>query len=372
MVLRNLDHICKEFITTSRSYFYKPFGSGHINNTFLVTLSGDTGPNTFVLQQINRNVFPRPHEVMHNIVMVTRIIKEKANTLPDVPEGYVPLEVIPSRDGNWFFEDKEGQVWRMYNYIPESTSVDELSSPSQAWEIGGMFGFFQKCLVNLDPANLFMTIPHFHDASYRLRHFEKILYENPCKRNDSAGKEIGFLLEHQTIFQLFEKKLQGNNVPARITHNDTKVNNVLLHRQTGKGLCVIDLDTVMPGYSLYDFGDLVRSGSCPAAEDETDLQLVRVEPELFQKLAEGYLSQSKDFLTETEVNLFPLAGMYITLIMAMRFLTDYLEGDVYYKIHHPGHNLDRCRTQMKLVTSLLEHQKELEERVMKLYSGGTF
>lgn len=363
VTINHLDSICKQFLAPGRLYSYCPFGKGHINNTFLVDLFSEDKKSHFVLQQINLNVFSRPHEVMHNIVMVTNIIREKVHSFTGKKNTYIPLEIIPTRNGEWWFQDENGRAWRMYNYITDSYSVDTLSTPSQAFEAASMFGLFQKCLTKLDPKALFITIPHFHDASHRFRYFNNVIQNKDNKRKVKARREINLLLEYSSLFTLFEQKLKKNKIPVRITHNDTKVNNVLFCKKTHKGISVIDLDTVMPGYSLYDFGDLVRTGTCPACEDESDLRKIYVDRELFRKISEGYLYQAKDFLTEQEVLLFPLAGMYITLIMGMRFLTDYLQGDLYYKTTRPDHNLDRSRTQIALVGSLLEIQKELDDIV---------
>jgi Ser/Thr protein kinase RdoA (MazF antagonist) len=269
------------------------------------------------------------------------------------------LTVICASDGLPYHLDQDGNYWRVYLMIERARTYDVLESKDQAFQAAKAFGEFQKQLVDIPGGRLHETIPDFHNTPKRFENFKKALDADSQNRAKHAEKEIDFFLSKADMAsKLLDLSAEGL-IPERITHNDTKLNNVMIDDETGEGLCVIDLDTVMPGLALYDFGDMVRTGTSPAAEDERDLSKVFMRMEMFEALAGGYLESAAAFLTKTEVEYLPFSGKLITYEIGLRFITDYLEGDVYFKIHRENHNLDRCRTQMKLVQSIEEQEEEM-------------
>jgi len=364
-VVNDARAIAREFQLADDVVEANPYGSGHINDTYLIETTARQGPRRFVLQRINHNVFRRPDELMANVERVC------AHAYAKLLEAGVPdadrrtLRLIPTRDGRSWLVDATGNRWRCYHFIPDATGHDVVRSPAQAFAAAKAFGAFQSLLADLPGGRLHETIPDFHHTPARFDRFRQALAEDRHGRAAAAVPEIAFALARAHEVSVVTDDLRAGRLPERVTHNDTKLNNVLLDDVTQEGVCVIDLDTVMPGSVLYDFGDLVRTSTSPAAEDETDLSKVRMQLPMFAALVQGYLSSARGFLTPREKELLPFAGKLITFEIGLRFLTDWLEGDAYFKIKRPTHNLDRCRTQFKLVESIEAQLPAMQELVAR-------
>lgn len=338
-----------------------PYGSGHINDTFAVVFDQGGVNIRYIIQRINHSIFKNPPALMENIQRVTEHIHGKIKNNPHAVRH--SLTLVKTFDGNVFHKDEEGNYWRVYIFIENAKSYDVIENEGHAFQAALAFGEFQKELVDLPGKRLHETIPDFHNTPQRFKNFEKALNEDVHNRAKSAKKEINFALKRKEMSKTLLSMNAEGKIPERITHNDTKLNNVLLNANTGEGICVIDLDTVMPGLALYDFGDLVRTSTSPAAEDEKDLSKVKMQMHMFKALVKGYLLSSKDFLTKTEIEYLPFSGKLITLEVGLRFLTDHLAGDIYFKTHRKEHNLDRCRTQFKLVESIEEQEEAMGKMV---------
>jgi hypothetical protein len=344
-----------------------PYGSGHINDTYLASFDEDGKLSQYVIQRINHNVFKDPAAVMENIVRVTEHIRKKLKGQGADCICRRVLTVVPTQEGSNYYKDGDGNYWRALNFVKGTKTVDTAQSLEQIYEAARTFGTFQNLLADLGEPALNETIPDFHNGPKRFEAFKTALEEDRCSRVGDVKAEIEFLQDRSFVFDVVPKLLAGGEIPVRVTHNDTKINNVLFDDATGKGLCVIDLDTVMPGSSLYDFGDIVRSTISKAVEDERDISKVIVELPRFEAAAKGYLSAARGFLNEVECRHLVHAGILITLIMGTRFLTDYLKGDEYFKIHRKGQNLDRCRVQFKLVELMMQRQEEMESIINKQF-----
>ena len=346
---QKLRDIGSQFVLHGEYVCSKPYGAGHINDTFVVTYDQGGTLVRYIFQRINHSIFKDPVALMDNIVRVTD--HQRIKCAGSDPSRRA-MTVIHSKDGLPYVRDVEGGYWRVYIMIEKARTYDVLESKEQAFQAAKAFGEFQKQLVDIPGERLKETIPDFHNTPKRFENFVVALNADSKNRAQFAKKEIEFFLSKREM----SSKLLGLNadglVPERITHNDTKLNNVMIDDQTGEGLCVIDLDTVMPGLALYDFGDMVRTGTSPVEEDETDLSKVTMRMDMFEALAGGYLSSAAEFLTDTEIEYLPFSGKLITYEIGLRFITDFLQGDIYFKIHRKNHNLDRCRTQMKLVQSI--------------------
>jgi Ser/Thr protein kinase RdoA (MazF antagonist) len=364
-----LKNIVQEFQTGGVFWNTSPYGTGHVNDTHLVICYQDGHRLTYTLQRINHSIFSDPVSLMDNIIRVTAHIQTKLTQEGFSDTRRCVLSVIPTLNGHGCHRDNEGNYWRMYGFIEGVRSYDYLNSPEHAYQAARTFGRFQRYLTDLPGPKLYETIPDFHNTPKRLRDFMDILDKDPCNRAAHVKEEIQFVFDNADIADQLLKLVQKGFIPERITHNDTKINNVLFDTATDKGICVIDLDTVMPGLSLYDFGDMVRTATCQAAEDEKDLSKIELDIRFFEQIARGYAQETIDFLTDTEKENLVFAGKLITFEQMVRFLGDYLNGDVYYKIHYPEHNLDRARTQTKLIRSILnqeDHMNEIENRIWKM------
>jgi hypothetical protein len=293
---------------------------------------------------------------MENVQRVTTHLANKLSATSEASRRCLTL--VPTRQGGPYWQDAAGNYWRTYLFIEGARSYDAVESAAQAFESGRAFGEFQKQLANFSGPPLHATIPDFHHTPRRFAQFERALQADAANRAVVARSEIAFALRQKPIVSV----LEDAGLPERVTHNDTKFNNVMLDTRTGKGVCVIDLDTVMPGLVLYDFGDMVRTTTCATKEDEQDLAKVEMDFALFEALLRGYLSSADEFLTGSERQYLAFSGKLITFEIGLRFLTDFLEGDIYFKVHRPGQNLDRCRSQFKLVESIARQ----EERMQKL------
>ena len=330
----------------------RPFGSGHINDTYLLTFEvGDAGDKSVILQRMNRGIFTKPVELMENIVGVTSYLRKRIIENGGNPERET-LNIIPAKDGKPYFVDSKGEYWRSYKYITDAKCCDQVEKPEDFYESALAFGNFQRLLADYPADTLHETIRGFHDTHARLEVFRRAVEKDVCGRADSVQKEIEFVLTREDVANVFGKLQENGEVPLRVTHNDTKLNNIMIDKATGKGICVIDLDTVMPGLAMNDFGDSIRFGASTAAEDEQDLTKVSCSMDLFEIYVKGFLEGCGGSLTPREVELLPMGAKVMTYECGMRFLTDYLEGDHYFKIHREGHNLDRARTQFKLVEDM--------------------
>jgi hypothetical protein len=336
------------------------FGSGHINDSYCVLFRQDGSDRRYLLQRINTRVFKNPVALMQNMERVTSHIAGLIEHEPDHERRNLVL--IPSDDGSSIHFDASGGCWRMMRFIERSQVLESVESSQQAFQIAAAFGRFQHQLANLPAPRLNDTIPDFHNTPKRFAALEAAIEADVINRAQFAKAEIIFALRRRAVATV----LLDAGLPERITHNDTKSSNVLLDEATGEGLCVIDLDTVMPGLALYDFGDMVRSMTSPAAEDERDLSRVELQVPIFEALARGYLSTTGDLLNSREKQFFTSSGKLITFENGLRFLSDYLNEDTYYKVHREGQNLDRCRAQFKLVESIEKQEEELNRLVESL------
>ncbi|MGO8698228.1 MAG: phosphotransferase enzyme family protein [Limisphaerales bacterium] len=338
---------------------------GHINETYSATYDQGGARVRYIHQKINQTVFKDPPAVMENISRVTAHLRAKLQSLQARDITRRCLTIVPTRSGHAFYRDQTGEYWRTFVFIEGTQTFESVQSQPQAREAGRAFGLFQSMLVDLPGPRLTDTIAHFHHTRKRFQSLQNAVQKDHFNRAVSAKPEIDFALKREAIVDVFLNALAEKKIPERITHNDTKFNNVMLDCTTGEAMCVVDLDTVMPGCALYDFGDMVRTTTSPTLEDELDLSKVRLQMPMFKKLAEGYLSSAGEFLTKTEKSYIAFAGKLITFTIALRFLTDHLAGDTYFRIHRPGHNLDRCRTQFKLVESIEKQEEAMQSFVDK-------
>jgi len=338
-------------------------GSGHIHRTFVARYAAPGGPMRLLHQRLNTQVFPDPEALMQNLVRVTNHLREKLRKrgLPE-PERRC-LQLVAARDGRPFHVDAEGGVWRTFRFVEGTRGFDAIDSPTQAFEAARAFGAFAAMLADLPPPPLHATIPHFHDLGQRVEDFEAALRSDACGRAVAAGVESEALRHRVADLERELVALEVTDLPRRVVHHDCKLNNLLFDRESGEALCVIDLDTVMEGNLLSDFGELVRTGTCRAPEDERDLSRVHFDLALFEALARGYLAGVGSLLNEHERRALPLAGPLFSLMNAMRFLTDHLSGDVYFRIRRDGHNLDRARAQLRLAERMLEHADQTRKIV---------
>lgn len=365
----DLKLIARRFRIRGEPTVVTPVPTGHIHDTYIL-MTTEAGRNIrCVLQRINHTVFADPPRMMENIVRITEHIRRRLRQSDSVL-AHRQLEVIVTQDGQGYHCDAAGNFWRMYNFIEDAATYDMLTSAPAAYEAARMFGWFQKMLLDLPAPPLHETICGFHDTPRRLAAFEETLRTDILNRAGGAKPEIDFIFENAALCHVLPGLVTTGEIPVRIAHNDAKINNVMLDTGTGKGVCVIDLDTVMPGLSIHDFGDLVRTAACPAAEDERDLSKLAVEVSLFDALARGFAKGTSGFLTPAEKSHLVFGGKLITFEQLIRFLTDHLAGDVYYKVHREGHNLDRARTQMKLVQSIIEQEESLNGLVERAFQNG--
>ena len=343
------------------------YGSGHINDTFLMTLKkDDETEGRVILQRMNKSIFTQPVELMENVLGVTSFLREKIIENGGDPERET-LNVIPTKDGKPYFVDSEGEYWRCYKFIEDATSYDQVESPEDFYQSAVSFGNFQRLLADYPAETLHETIKGFHDTKARFAVFKKAVEEDVCGRAASVKEEIDFVLAREDIANVFGDMLAKGELPIRVTHNDTKLNNIMIDNKTRKGICVIDLDTVMPGLAMNDFGDSIRFGASTAAEDEQDLDKVWCDMQLFDVYTKGFIEGCDGKLTDKEIEMLPMGAKVMTFECGMRFLTDYLQGDTYFKIHREKHNLDRCRTQFKLVADM-EEKWEVMNAIVKKYN----
>ena len=348
--------ISTAFALNGQAVVYERFGAGHINTTYRVTT--DTGKK-YILQKINTSVFRDPDGLMNNIVAVTDHIAKKVSD----PRGV--MRIIGTHSGKTYHTTPDGEVWRMADYIEDSLCQLLPETEADFYESAVAFGTFQQQLLDFPADSLTESIPDFHNTPDRYRKFREVLSRDTLGRAGGVENEIGFVLAREEEASTITRLLQSGQLPLRVTHNDTKLNNVMLDKNTRKALCVIDLDTVMPGSALFDYGDSIRSGAISGDEDERDLTKIELRLDMFRAYTDGFLTACKG-LTPLEKELMPLGAKTMTLECGLRFLTDYLDGDRYFGIQRPGHNLDRCRTQLKLVADMESKWQQMQDIVREL------
>lgn len=344
-----------------------PYGSGHINDTYKTQWQADGRTDLYILQRINHQIFKAPRQLMDNILRVTGHLQQKRSGQAGSESARDTLAVVATREGQPLYEDAPGNFWRMYVFIMDAQTYDVCTDAGQAYQAANAFGRFQSALADLPGGRLHETIPYFHHTPRRFEALETAIQKDVCNRAASVRGDIEFCRVHRSLCDVIVRPLENQTIPERITHNDAKINNVMMDNRTGRGICVIDLDTVMSGCALYDFGDLVRTVTRRADEDERDLEKVFMDLGVFECLVRGYLDSARSFLTRAEIALMVAAGKLITFTIGIRFLTDYLMGDVYFKVHRPGHNLDRARVQFKMVASM-EQQEPAMQAVVRKYT----
>jgi len=358
-----IENIARHFKINGEIIEAEPFGSGHINDTYLLVYNQSGTEKKYILRKINKYVFKRPEIVIQNSLKITDHIKNHLinSGIKDISRRVV--QFVKTFDDKPFFTDENDDYWCVILFIENAYTVDYVRKPNQAYEVAKAFGLFQK-LISDAPVNEYQyTIPDFHNLQKRLNLFDSVLADDMYSRKESAKPEIELALKYRFLETRIESLLNDNTLPLRVVHNDTKINNVMLDMETGIGICVIDLDTVMPGYIIFDFGDMVRTFTSPVAEDEQDISKVTMRMDIFRALVHGYLSQLKEILTQAEIDNLVYGAQLITYEQSIRFLTDYLNGDVYYSTSYDNHNLVRARNQFALLESILKNLDNMEKIV---------
>ena len=341
------------------------YGGGHVNDTFLIHTSAPAETEGhFILQRLSSVAFKHPDEVMANVMGVSEYLGEQIQRQGG-DRSRESMAFMRPRSGQTYYTDSEGSAWRAYPFIDDIDCFDTAETPELFAASGRAFGRFQKMLVDYPAETLYETIPRFHDTEDRLAKLKHAIQTDPLDRAKTCQAEIDFALAREKDCSVVVEAQRSGILPLRVTHNDTKLNNVLMDPITGEGVCIIDLDTVMPGLSVNDFGDSIRFGANHCAEDEQDLSKMYLDLEMFAAYTEGFLDGAADSLTDAEVSYMPWGARLMTLECGMRFLTDYLEGDVYFHTQRAGQNLDRCRTQFKLVHDMEQHWDEMNEIVSR-------
>lgn len=339
-----------------------PYGSGHINDTYRISCETEQGVRRYILQRMNKAVFQNPEELVENVAGVTGWLREKILAAGGDAERET-MTMVPCLDGKFFHVDEEGEYWRVYLFIEGTTSYDQVKCPEDFYQSAVAFGHFQRLLSDYPARTLHETIPDFHDTVKRFENFRRAVEKDDFGRASAVSPEIRFIMEREKFAHVLCDLEAEGSMPVRVTHNDTKLNNILIDNETGKAICVIDLDTVMPGLAVNDFGDSIRFGASTGAEDEKDLSKISCDLELYRIYAKGFIEGCGGALTDIELEHLPTGAMMMTFENGMRFLTDYLEGDHYFKIKYETHNLDRCRTQLKLLKDMEEKQDAMKRIV---------
>lgn len=354
-------NILSNFALEGTPVSIKPLGNGHINSTFLVEC--DNGKK-YNFQKINNHVFKDVAGLMNNIDAVTSFLKEKVRLAGGDPYRET-LTVVKTKTGENFYKEDEDSYWRVYLFVDDVMTLQFIENPEHFYYAGKAFGNFQKLLADFPADTLVETIPNFHNTVSRYADFEALIAANRSGRADEAKEEIAFARKYKWLSEQLYPLIEKGELPLRVTHNDTKLNNVLLDKETGKPICVIDLDTVMPGLSLYDYGDSMRFGTNPTDEDDKDLSRVYSDMVLFEEYTKGFLEECGDALTEKEIELLPISALVLTYECGIRFLGDFVDGDNYFHVDRPEHNLDRCRTQFKLVADMESKLDQMKAIVAK-------
>ena len=350
----HIENVVMQFDLPDGAWTAEPYGNGHINETYLVT----TGEKRFILQRVNGYVFPKPEDVMDNIERVTAFLKAQIEREGGDPARET-LTLVKTHQGKCFTYDREGGLWRMYLFVEDTVSYDLPDTPALFELSGEAFGKFQRQMGGFPADSLHETIRDFHNTPARYRQLEDAIARNEAGRLGSVTAEIEFCRQYEREVHALLDAMEAGEIPLRVTHNDTKLNNILMDAKTGKARAIIDLDTIMPGSMLFDFGDSIRFGASTALEDEKDLDKVHFSTELFRAYAEGFVGKVRDSITDKEAELLAFAGNMMTMECGMRFLADYLAGDTYFATKYPEHNLVRARTQIKLVQEMEQKADEI-------------
>ncbi|HZD56388.1 MAG TPA: aminoglycoside phosphotransferase family protein [Anaerolineales bacterium] len=327
------------------------YGTGHIHDTYALVFQLDRDVRRYILQRINQKVFKDPEGVQSNIQLVTAHLRRKIIAAGGDPQRET-LNLILTLDGSSYYRTVDGDYWRSFDFVEGARTYDCVENPDHVYNAAKAFGNFQNMLSDFPAEQLVETIPNFHHTGKRYQAFLAAVESDSVNRAPFCQPEIDFVTQRAAKTSVLTDMLARDELPERVTHNDTKFNNVMIDDLTGEGICIVDLDTVMPGLSLYDFGDAIRSMATTAAEDEADLSRVNFDLAVYRRYAHGYLDAAGEILTPREIEQLPFSAILMTFECGMRFLTDHLEGDTYYKIHRQNHNLDRCRTQFKLVSDM--------------------
>ena len=359
-----LDEILDSFKIKGNPVKCERYGSGHINDTNLLVTEENGKERSYILQRINKRVFKDPPSLMNNFGAVTDYLK---NIFKERGDDYrrKTLNLVKTKDGKYYYEDSNGDFWRIHRYVADSMSYDKVECPEQFYSSAVAFGNFQYLLRDFPADTLVETIKNFHNTPDRFKNFLMAVEFDSFGRRALVEKEIAFVCEREEFMNTLEIAHKEGRLPLRVTHNDTKLNNILFDKNTGEALCVIDLDTIMPGYSVNDFGDSIRFGATTALEDEADLSKVNFDISLYELYVKGFIEGANGGLTESELDLLPIGAIMMTLECGMRFLTDYLSGDTYFKTSREGHNLDRARNQFKLVSDMERALPEMRKIVDK-------
>lgn len=351
--IQEYKNAAEQFLLVGDITDIRPYGEGHINKTLLVT----TTQKRYILQKMNTKVFSNPDSLMKNICYVTEHLRSR---------GVETLHVVPTKTGASFLKLSLDECYRVYDFIESTVTYQTVPDQKIFYNSGKAFGEFQNYLSEFNAALLTETIPHFHDTPKRFKDFEETLKLDKCGRVKTCQQEIEFILSHKDSLHQVVEGLRDGSIPLRVTHNDTKLNNILMDAETKEARAVIDLDTIMPGSMIYDFGDSIRFGASTAAEDEKDLDKVHFDITLFETYFRGYYEAVKESITEKELNLLPYGAYLLTIECGMRFLTDYLMGDTYFATKYTDHNLVRCRTQFKLAKEMEENLEEMKKIIGKI------
>ncbi|MBQ9952323.1 MAG: aminoglycoside phosphotransferase family protein [Clostridia bacterium] len=349
--------IANRFAIKGEAVYCERYGQGHINETYLVKSSGGAD---YILQKVNNTVFKDVPGLMNNIASVTKYLGQRD------PDPRHTLHLVPTLDGKDYLVDEEGKPWRLYDFVMDSVCLQAAETPEDFYQSAVAFGMFQRQLSEFPADTLVEVIPHFHDTPDRYRIFREAIEKDVCGRKHLVEEEIAFALAREEEAASLMNQLNAGILPLRVTHNDTKLNNVMLDAEKRTPLCVIDLDTVMPGLMAFDFGDSIRFGASTALEDEKDLSKVEMSLDLYETYVKGFVATCGASMTDAEAESLPMGAKLMTLECGVRFLTDFLSGDVYFHIKRPEHNLDRCRTQFKLVADMEKKWTEMHEIVKKV------
>lgn len=366
MYSEKIDAVARKFNFDGEIVKITPHGGGYINDTYAVSVKNlENGEiSRYIMQRINHDIFKDVDGLMGNFRKVTDYLK-------DVIKAYggdalrETLTIVPAKDGKDYVKDADGNYYRALLFIEDTITYETVKSANDFYKAAKAFGNFQRLLKDFPAETLVETIPNFHNTAKRYETFLKAVEENKSGRLDMVQKEVEFIKQRADATHALVDMLQEGKLPLKVTHNDTKLSNILMDAKTNEGLCVIDLDTIMPGLAAYDFGDSIRAGACWTAEDELDLEKVFVDFDLFDAYVKGFLEGAQDGLTNLEIRTLPLGAKTITLEQGIRFLTDFLDGDTYFKTQYPNHNLDRTRTQLKLVADMEMKWDELNRIVEK-------
>jgi thiamine kinase-like enzyme len=363
---KNFLNIARAFRISGVFHSAIAYGSGHINQTYLLqTMADGQVSDRYILQTINSAIFKDPHLLMENIERVTAHLRQKMMQLHETNIDRKVLTIISTMKNTNFHQDEHGNYWRMYRFIENTQSYDQISCKKKLYQVAYAFGNFIKLLSDFPFSNMYVSLPNFHNSNNRFSEFEQAMRQDVCQRAEQVKGEIDFILTCKPLLEGFQSKIDSGKMPRRVVHYDTKINNVLLDCNTGTGMAVIDLDTVMPGYAVFDFADLIRSGVSGAREDEQNLSKIAVDLDRFEIIVQGFFSAAQEILDTQEIMHMLPACLQISLMIAIRFLTDYLNGDHYFKTAYPDHNRHRCQVHLALAKSIMANSQKMQAIILK-------